>query len=160
MDICPTEYTRLVASIANKFRGVHEFEDLMQEGYIGLLEAKKRYDPTRGVKFLSYAYHYIRKYVRAAAYKNLGNTNTEVELQEEIHKATPKYDKYGSLGIKECLSTLNSNDQEIILKRAILGMTLQEIGNERTCTREYVRQLESKIKEKLKKKLLLRLGGF
>ena len=36
----------------------------MQEGYIGLIEAAKRYDPTTGVQFDSYASWWVRKYMR------------------------------------------------------------------------------------------------
>lgn len=41
-------------------------DDLVQEGNIGLLEAAKNYDPTRGVKFSSCAVQYIRKYINEA----------------------------------------------------------------------------------------------
>src|SRR4029453_3376721 len=37
------------------------FEDLMSEGNLGLMEAAKRFDRTRGVKFISYATWWIRK---------------------------------------------------------------------------------------------------
>lgn len=37
------------------------FEDLLAEGIVGLLEAASRFDPTRGVKFASYATWWIRK---------------------------------------------------------------------------------------------------
>ena len=36
------------------------FEDLVQEGGIGLLEAARRFDPAHGCRLLSYAVHWIR----------------------------------------------------------------------------------------------------
>ncbi len=46
----------LVAMSARKFAGGScEFEDLMQIGYMGLLKAVKRFDPTYGVMFSTYA---------------------------------------------------------------------------------------------------------
>ena len=37
-------------------------DDLLQEGFLGLCEAVKHYDPERGVKFLTYAGYYIQAY--------------------------------------------------------------------------------------------------
>ena len=58
---------RLVVKIAKRYQGgVASLEDLIEEGNIGLMEAARRFDPTRGVRFGSYASWWIRKYVRAA----------------------------------------------------------------------------------------------
>ncbi len=54
------QYTNLVESIARRFSGTSEpFEDLVQEGYIGLLNAIDLYDPSKNVKFPTYATHFI-----------------------------------------------------------------------------------------------------
>jgi RNA polymerase primary sigma factor len=55
-------HRRRIFWIAREFRhfGV-PMEDLLAEGTVGLLEAASRYDPTRGVKFASYAVWWIRK---------------------------------------------------------------------------------------------------
>lgn len=37
-----------------------DFEDLEQQAFIGLLDSVHRYDSTKGIKFFSYAKHYIR----------------------------------------------------------------------------------------------------
>lgn len=44
-----------VASIAKKYRGYAEMEDLMQEGYIGLNDAVAHYKEGKGALFTSYA---------------------------------------------------------------------------------------------------------
>lgn len=38
----------------------------MQEGRIGLIEAAKRFDPSRGIQFASYASWWVRKYINMA----------------------------------------------------------------------------------------------
>ncbi len=58
------EYRPLVASIAHKLRAAFdlraEMDDLIAEGMAGLLEAKSRFDPSRGVQFNTFAYYRIR----------------------------------------------------------------------------------------------------
>lgn len=59
------QYEPLVKVIARQFsKNPNDQQDLMQEGYIGLMEAAKRYDPSTGVQFDSYASWWVRKYMR------------------------------------------------------------------------------------------------
>ncbi|SIQ77018.1 RNA polymerase, sigma 32 subunit, RpoH [Rhizobium sp. RU33A] len=54
-------HMRLVIAMASKFRGFGlPLNDLIQEGYIGLLEAAARFDPGREVRFSTYAGWWIR----------------------------------------------------------------------------------------------------
>ncbi|QLF68771.1 RNA polymerase factor sigma-32 [Peteryoungia desertarenae] len=54
-------HMRLVIAMAAKFRGFGlPLNDLIQEGYIGLLEAAARFDPGREVRFSTYAGWWIR----------------------------------------------------------------------------------------------------
>ena len=54
------QYTNLVESVARRFSGAAEpVEDLAQEGYIGLITAVDLYDPSKNVKFSTYATHFI-----------------------------------------------------------------------------------------------------
>jgi len=54
------QYANLVESIARRFAGAAEpTEDLAQEGYIGLITAVDGYDADKGVKFSTYATHFI-----------------------------------------------------------------------------------------------------
>lgn len=48
-----------------------ERDDLVQQGYLGLLEAEKRFNPDKGVKFITYAYYYVKGYILRHVYKNL-----------------------------------------------------------------------------------------
>ncbi len=59
-DCIVLQYTNLVESIARRFAGACEpLEDLVQEGYIGLITSVDLYDPTKGVKFSTYATHFV-----------------------------------------------------------------------------------------------------
>lgn len=54
------KYSKLVHKHAHKLTGDHEQEDLVSEGYIGLILAFDRYDPDSGVKFGTFAHHNVR----------------------------------------------------------------------------------------------------
>ncbi|WP_434302634.1 sigma-70 family RNA polymerase sigma factor [Clostridium botulinum] len=57
------EHLNLVHSIASKrysqFKHKYTYEDLFQEGCVGLMKAANRFDSNRGIKFSTYAYLYV-----------------------------------------------------------------------------------------------------
>ncbi len=58
---------RLVVSVAKRYRGMGlPFEDLVQEGNVGLIKAVDRFDPGRGYRLSTYATWWIRQAVGRA----------------------------------------------------------------------------------------------
>ncbi|AKC69322.1 RNA polymerase sigma factor RpoH [Pandoraea oxalativorans] len=64
-------HLRLVVSIARNYLGYGlPHADLIQEGNIGLMKAVKRFDPTQGVRLVSYAMHWIKAEIHEYVLKN------------------------------------------------------------------------------------------
>jgi RNA polymerase sigma factor (sigma-70 family) len=60
-------YLGLVRGIASRYQGYGlPFDDLVQEGSLGLLEAIDRYEPSRGLDFPAYARFRVRRAIRNA----------------------------------------------------------------------------------------------
>jgi len=66
-DLLITSNLGFVITVAGEYRGLGiPFEDLINEGNLGLIEAAQRYDPARGVRFITYAVWWIRKAILKA----------------------------------------------------------------------------------------------
>lgn len=64
-------HLRMVVSIARNYMGYGlPQNDLIQEGSIGLMKAVKRFDPTRGVRLVSFAVHWIKAEIHEYIIKN------------------------------------------------------------------------------------------
>jgi RNA polymerase sigma factor (sigma-70 family) len=70
-DIVVKSNLGYIISVATKYRRNNDINDLINEGVIGLFGAMERFDPSLGIKFGSYAIHYIRGAVMKSCKRNL-----------------------------------------------------------------------------------------
>jgi RNA polymerase sigma-32 factor len=96
-----TANLRLVVKIAYEFaRASKNVLDLIQEGNVGLMEAVKKFDPGRGIRFPSYAVWWIRAYIYRYLLNNwrlvkIGTTQAQRKLFFNLRKETERLEAEG-----------------------------------------------------------------
>lgn len=80
---------RFVVSVAKQYqnRGL-SLQDLINEGNLGLLKAAKRFDPSKGFKFISYAVWWIRQTIHQALAEDSRLVRLPVNKINSMHKIT------------------------------------------------------------------------
>lgn len=113
---------RLVVKVAMDFQKywMQNFMDLIQEGNVGLVQATKKFDPYRGVKFSYYAAYWIRAYVLKFIMDNwrlvkIGTTQAQRKLFFSLNKERKLLEAQGFQPEPKLLAErLNVKEREVI----------------------------------------------
>ena len=112
---------RLVVSVAKRYRGMGlPFEDLIQEGNIGLMKATDRFDPEMGHRFSTYATWWIRQAVQRAVADKGRAVRLPVHTGEKARKVARVRNELSAERGRE------PTDEEIAES---LGWTTREVSN-------------------------------
>jgi len=117
-----TSNLRLVVKIAMEHQRywMHNLLDLIQEGNAGLLQAVKKFDPFRGIKFSYYASFWIKAYILKFIMDNwrmvrLGTTQAQRKLFYNLSKEKEKLAAMGiTPGPKLLSDRLGVSEQDVI----------------------------------------------
>jgi RNA polymerase sigma-32 factor len=113
---------RLVVKVAMDFQKywMQNFMDLVQEGNVGLVQATKKFDPYRGVKFSYYAAYWIRAYILKFIMDNwrlvkIGTTQAQRKLFFSLNKEKRQLESQGfKPDVKLLAERLNVKESEVV----------------------------------------------
>ncbi len=113
-------HLRLVVSIARGYLGYGlPHSDLIQEGNIGLMKAVKRFDPTRGVRLVSFAMHWIKAEMHEYILKNwrlvkVATTKAQRKLFFNLRSHKSGIRTFTPAEVDALAKTLNVKREEVI----------------------------------------------
>ena len=132
-------HLRLVISIARGYLGYGlPHADLIQEGHIGLMKAVKRYDPTRGVRLVSFAMHWIKAEIHEYILKNwrlvkVATTKAQRKLFFNLRSLKNDYEGVDTLSgtqAAEVAARLGVKQEEVVeMETRLSGRDLALEGN-------------------------------
>ncbi|PIE59358.1 MAG: RNA polymerase subunit sigma-70 [Desulfobulbus propionicus] len=113
---------RLVVKVAMDFQKywMQNFMDLIQEGNVGLVQATKKFDPYRGVKFSYYAAYWIRAYILKFIMDNwrlvkIGTTQAQRKLFFSLNKEKKLLEAQGfQPEVRLLAERLNVKESEVV----------------------------------------------
>ena len=115
-----TSHLRYVAKVARGYRGYGlPQEDLIQEGNIGLMKAVKSFDPTVGVRLVSFAMHWIRAEIHEFVLRNwrivkVATTKAQRKLFFNLRGAKQRLGALSRKEIAEIANDLSVRPQDVI----------------------------------------------
>lgn len=122
------QYRSLVFAIAARFHGV-EFDDLVQEGMLGLWSAARRFDPSQGSSFGAFAALCIQRKMLAVAASHRKRAEVSYEVFEEnwLSQENSASNPEKLLILKEDIAAVQQRIKEILspLERQILQLYLK-----------------------------------
>ncbi|HZV24141.1 MAG TPA: RNA polymerase sigma factor RpoH [Luteimonas sp.] len=113
-------HLRFVVHVARGYNGYGlQLGDLIQEGNIGLMKAVKRFDPTVGVRLVSFAVHWIRAEMHEFILKNwrivkVATTKAQRKLFFNLRKSKTRLGWLNAEEVRAVAADLNVSEREVV----------------------------------------------
>lgn len=120
-------HLRFVVRVARTYAGYGlGIGDLIQEGNIGLMKAVKRFNPTMGVRLVSFAVHWIKAEIHEFILKNwrivkIATTKAQRKLFFNLRKAAKRLGWFSNEEIQTVANDLNVSPEEVRVMEARLN---------------------------------------
>lgn len=150
-----------------------DINEMIQEGYFGLIRAAQKYDPRKG-QFSTYATRWIRKFIRKFRLRSQGTgcvqcdsrwiDNRDIRNAEPAVQATEDsaldsaINSETASAIAKSLGDLDERSRDIVATRFCISggnVTYRELGKRYGISIERVRQIEKKALGKMRKSKFL-----
>ena len=113
-------HLRFVVHVARGYNGYGlQIGDLIQEGNIGLMKAVKRFDPTVGVRLVSFAVHWIRAEIHEFVLRNwrlvrVATTKAQRKLFFNLRKSKTRLGWMNAEEVRAVAKDLNVSEREVL----------------------------------------------
>ena len=120
-------HLRFVVHVARGYNGYGlQLGDLIQEGNIGLMKAVKRFDPSVGVRLVSFAVHWIRAEMHDFIIKNwrivkVATTKAQRKLFFNLRKSKTRLGWMNAAEVSAVAKDLNVSEREVLEMEARLS---------------------------------------
>jgi len=153
----------LVYAKIKGYRNRLYYEDLLQEGRLGLMKAVEDFDPLRGINFFKFARWHIQSRITRLVNRHKKEDERRGKIVEEGRcpdECEPSPENYfetmeGARVLRKAMDGLPDVDRRVLTMR--FGMdgfsehTLRQIGEAFSLTKQRIEQIEKKAISKLKK---------
>lgn len=118
---------RLVIHVARKYQGYGlDIEDLVQDGCCGLMKTFEKFNPSKGCRFPTYAYWWIRQAIKKSIFKH----SRLIRLPESVYARLKKVGK----ARLECILEGEQPTNQNVARRA--GISIEKLAKLKAKTRK------------------------
>ncbi|MEZ0535961.1 sigma-70 family RNA polymerase sigma factor [Caldicellulosiruptoraceae bacterium PP1] len=123
----------VVKAVIRKYNKPSLYEDLLQEGNLAIIQAINNYDPSKNIKFITYAYYWIERNIQRCIIRDTNIRpsfrNCNVFSIPNTHSLEEVIADDENITLKDVISS-NDDIQEQVEKRIMLNEILSTLTKE------------------------------